>query len=53
MYTSPIRPSASTGTVDPILSISPCYLLYITDDGVVEEERGWGVKEGSCAICRA
>ena len=53
MYTSPIRPSASTGTVDPMLSISPCYLLYISDDGVVEEEGGWGVKEGSCAICRA
>ena len=52
MYTSPIRPSAPTGTVDPMLSISSCYLLYISDDGVVEEEGGWGVKEGGCAIYR-
>ena len=53
MYTSPISPSAPTGTVDPMLSIASCYLLYISDERVIDEEGGGGVEEGSSSIWRA
>ena len=33
--------------------MAPCYLLYISDEGVFEEKGGWGVEEGSSFICRA
>ena len=47
LYVSPIPP---TGAVDPTLSILPCYLLYISDEGMLGEEGGGDEDEGSGAI---
>ena len=49
---SSIHSTAPSRAVDPLLSVTPCYLLYISDEGVFEEEGCWGEKEGSSAICR-
>ena len=53
LHLSPIHPTAPSGAVDPLLFVTPCYLLYISDEGVFEEKGGRGVEEGSSFICRA
>ena len=52
MYTCPTPPTGSTGALDPTFSIIPCYLLCISDEGMLREEGGGGEDEGSRAICR-
>ena len=45
VYTCPTGPTAPTGALYPLLSIPSCYLLYISDEGVVGEEGCWGQAE--------
>ena len=52
MYTCPTTPTAPTGALDPTLSIIPCYLLCISDEGMLREEGDGGEDEGSRAVCR-
>ena len=52
MYTCPLPPTGPTGALDPMLSITPCYLLYISDEGVLREEGDRGEDDDSRAICR-
>ena len=39
-----------TGAIDPLLTIPPYYLVYISDEGMVGEDGRWGEDEGSSAI---
>ena len=53
MYTCPLAPTAPTGAFDPtLLIITTCYLLCISDEGMLREEGGGGEDEGSRAICK-
>ena len=50
-YVSP-PPSLPPCALDPLLSVPPSYLLYISDEGVVGEEGGGGKQERSRSLCR-
>ena len=40
----------STCATDPLLFLPPCYLLYISNEGMVEEEGVWSEEEWSIAF---
>ena len=46
-----LGPLPPTPACYPLLSISPCCLLYISEDRVLREEGGGGVEEGNTVTC--